>query len=390
MKKISYEEEVILKKYESLENKYSYNPQDLETILTLLKKRDYIQSCTKENVSVIVDAVNNFLNNIKKEKHVVTLERHETEAEAREYFGQKFISEFDQLLTKLDKQQTIVALHGTRIHNCPQICNNGLMYKSPGLSGTAISQEMAFGDHDMHYQQYESLLNWKHKDYKGLVIIAVPYECYYKEGLWNHFQKLNGSAYGIADYKIDPDFIVGYIDVLEKRIVINPNYSREHNYSKYEKDMELFHEQKDMDNEKFITVNLEYRKELFKTPSQVVTKPTNPEESTIDINSFPYDIEALLGTFKSINTNSSTMDKLKYEYLLKELSRFLNEVQKVLPLLKTTAQVQQEMAEKYLVFTDSDTIPQNTEIFFDDDESIEWDDANDWSPSPTTKKGKSV
>ena len=107
-----------------------------------------------------------------------------------------------------------------------------------------------WGQHEMHYDNYESLLNWGHKNYKGLIILAIPYECFYKEGLWNKFQDTNSSAYGGQDYKIDPDFVVGYIDVTQKKIVLNPKYNRQHNYEGYIKDIELFREQLDMDNSK--------------------------------------------------------------------------------------------------------------------------------------------
>ena len=120
-----------------------------------------------------------------------------------------------------------------------------MQYKLPSLSGTAVQQSMAYEQHDMHYENYESLLNWGHKEYKGLVILAIPYECYYKEGLWNHFQKTDSSAYGGQDYRIDPDFVVGYIDVDNKKLVINPKYNRQHNYEGYVKDNELFKEKKE-------------------------------------------------------------------------------------------------------------------------------------------------
>ena len=53
-----------------------------------------------------------------------------------------------------------------------------------------------------------------------IVIVAVPYECCYKEGLWRKYQNTDSAAYGGQDYKIDSDFIVGYIDVENKNIEI--------------------------------------------------------------------------------------------------------------------------------------------------------------------------
>ena len=97
-------------KYESIQNKYYYNKKDVENIVKLIKNENYYNSanCTKEKVGHLIDKVNYFLDNITIKKEKVSLERHETEEEAREYFGSAFINTFDDLLTKLDKEQTIV------------------------------------------------------------------------------------------------------------------------------------------------------------------------------------------------------------------------------------------------------------------------------------------
>ena len=124
-------------------------------------------------------------------------------------------------MTELDKQQTIVALHGTYPDKCPKICEEGLKYLYPSISSTAVSQSMAYGAGEMHYDKYEELLNWRHRNYKGLIMIAIPYECYYKEGLWNHYQETGNVMYGAQDYKINPDFIACYIDVDEKEIDVH-------------------------------------------------------------------------------------------------------------------------------------------------------------------------
>ena len=74
------------------------------------------------------------------------------------------------------------------------------------------------------------------------MIVAVPYECCYKEGLWRKYQNTDSAAYGGQDYKIDSDFIVGYIDVENKNIVLNPKYNRQHNYGDYLRDNDMFRE----------------------------------------------------------------------------------------------------------------------------------------------------
>lgn len=96
-------------KYEGKENKYFYNPQDVKNILHIIETGNYYHpdNCTQEKVSTLVNAVNSFMSNIKVKEQTVMLERHETEEEARTYFGQEFIDKFDKLLTALDKQQTL-------------------------------------------------------------------------------------------------------------------------------------------------------------------------------------------------------------------------------------------------------------------------------------------
>ena len=290
-------------KYNAVQNKYLYRIEDIEKILDIIQNGSFYNEnyCTQENIYSLVSSVNEFMTHIEVIRENVVLERHETETEAREYFGEDFISKFDQLITDLDRQETIVAIHGTMEDACPMICEQGLQYKSPSLSSTAVQQHMAYGQHEMHYGNYESLLNWGHKNYKGLVILAIPYECYYKEGLWNKFQDTDSSMYGGQDYKIDPDFVAGYIDVTQKQIVINPKYNRQHNYEGYVKDNELFREQLDMDNNKFNQAVIASENLI---DQELTYHQEKPEEETrreqFDISRIPYVIEDLMGTFNSI------------------------------------------------------------------------------------------
>ena len=311
-------------KYNAVQNRYLYRTDDIDKILDIIQNGRFYNSdyCTQENVSTLVKAVEEFMKHIEVIQENVVLERHETEEEAREYFGEEFISKFDQLITELDRQETIVAIHGTREEVCPMICEKGLQYRSPSLSSTAVLQDMAWGQHEMHYDNYESLLNWGHKNYKGLVILAIPYECYYKKGLWNKFQDTNSSAYGGQDYRIDPDFVVGYIDVTQKKIVLNPKYNRQHNYEGYEKDYELFREQLDMDNNKIKQALIETEALLKEELANHREKPVEEtKKEQIDISRIPYVIEDLIGTFNSIKLGfPDGMTEERYKYFLEQLS----------------------------------------------------------------------
>ncbi len=347
-------------KYNAVQNRYLYRVDDIDKILDIIQNgRFYSENyCTQENVSSIVKAVGEFMAHIEVVPVNVVLERQETETEAREYFGEEFISKFDQLITDLDRQETIVAIHGTREEVCPMICEEGLKYKSPSLSSTAAQQGMAWGQHEIHYDNYKSLLNWEHKNYKGLVILAIPYECLYKEGLWNKFQDTNLSSYGVQDYKIDPDFVVGYIDVTQKQIVLNPKYNRQHNYEGYVKDSELFKEKLDMDNNKIKKAMIESDARLNQELAYHQEKSEEePKKEQFDISRIPFVIDDLAMTFNSIKMGfPEGMNEKRYKHFLKELSYGFNDVAEAVPFLKTNDQVRKENEEEFSVFNDDSKI----------------------------------
>ena len=347
-------------KYNAVQNRYLYRVDDIDKILDIIQNgRFYSENyCTQENVSSIVKAVGEFMAHIEVVPVNVVLERQETETEAREYFGEEFISKFDQLITDLDRQETIVAIHGTREEVCPMICEEGLKYKSPSLSSTAAQQGMAWGQHEIHYDNYKSLLNWEHKNYKGLVILAIPYECLYKEGLWNKFQDTNLSSYGVQDYKIDPDFVVGYIDVTQKQIVLNPKYNRQHNYEGYVKDSELFKEKLDMDNNKIKKAMIESDARLNQELAYHQEKSEEePKKEQFDISRIPFVIDDLAMTFNSIKmVFPEGMNEKRYKHFLKELSYGFNDVAEAVPFLKTNDQVRKENEQEFSVFNDDSKI----------------------------------
>lgn len=356
-------------KYEALVNNYYYNNEDIDKVIKLLKDTNYYESCTRENVSVLVESVNKFLNDIKIKREKTVLERHETEEEARAYFGEDFIDKFDKLLTELDKQQTIVALHGTYPDKCPKICEEGLKHLYPSISSTAVSQSMAYGAGEMHYDKYEELLNWRHRNYKGLIMIAIPYECYYKEGLWNHYQETGYVMYGAQDYKINPDFIAGYVDVDEKKIIINLKYNRNHDYTGLVEDTSIYRENKELDNDKVSRIMRENLKK-FKSSGVSTVERKGKREEKIDIKKIPEYIEHLNYTFNSIKLGyPDVMSEERYKELLSDLSNDFATVTKALPLLETEKELKKS---KEVVSIPISTIQNTDDFVFDDD--IEWND----------------
>ena len=329
-------------KCEGVENKYLYDKQTLNNIIEMLESPQYVgdEYYTQENISVLVNEVNSFINSITPIGQKVMLERHETEEEARRYFGPEFIEKFDRLMTILDKQQTIVALHGTQIENCPLICANGLQYENTSLFETTVRQEMAFGQSDIHYKDYEKLLNWPHEQKKGIVILAIPYECHYREGLWNQFQNTDTAGMGGQDYRIDSDFVVGYLDVKNKNIVLNPKYNRQHNYEGYIKDTDIFHKNQNMNNETFAQNSIAWEQKKMQERKDVDISDDKEQQRKVSLEEIENLVEDMRGTFNAIRGGSPNgMNERAYKQFLGELANNFRLVQQVFPLLKTNEQL---------------------------------------------------
>lgn len=371
-------------KYEKTENKYLYNAQILNEIIEIISSGDYYfeSECTQESVGKVVNLVNSFISSINPVEQKVMLERHETEEEARQYFGPEFIQKFDRLMTMLDQQQTIVALHGTFVETCSSICENGLRYKYPSLSATAVVQNMAYGQADICYNDYEGLLNWKHREYKGIVVIAIPYECFYKEGLWKKYQDTDSAIYGGQDYRIDSDFIAGYIDVYNKDIVLNPKYNRQHNYDDYLKDNDVFREQKNMDNNSFRQLLIESKQKIAES-APIVTANDEFKEQKIDISLVPSFVEDMLGKFRSIKyCFPYGMSENGYRSLLGEMANNFKYIQDALPRLKTNEQVKLEKEEEEKRWLEKSNIEPNSnwDDLWKQWENIEWNETSEEKP----------
>ena len=364
-------------KYDIVENKYLYNMDDLENVIKVIEDGNFynFDDCTKEKISDVVAAIEKFISNIKTESVNVTLERHETEEEARAYFGDDFINQLNNLFTTLDKQETIVALHGTDVGSCPSICQNGLMYKLPSLSSTAVQQHMEYGQKDIEYNDFEGLLNWGHKEYKGLIILAIPYECYYKDGLWNKYQDSNLGIYGVQDYKIDPDFVVGYIDVVNKKIVLNPKYSREHNYTNYIKDNDIYRDNLSFNNELFKKISIDSNKLMEENVpnNSIVNNDFDPKR-------IPYVLEDLIGTFNSIKVGfPDGMTEKRYKDFLEELSYGFNGIKNSINALKTNDEIKREREN----FLNTNNTSVESSINVND---IDWGDDFDWDTSSSEEE----
>ena len=290
-------------KYETTVNKYLYDTDEVNDIIDTIQSSNYynLDNCTQEKVEVLVNKINSFINNINVVQEDIVAERKETEEEAREYFGEDFINQLNEFFTDLDKQKTIIAIHGTSPDLCPNICDEGLRYKSPNLTSTAVTQHMEYGQRDMIVSNFSELLNWPHREYKGLVIIAIPYESFYKEGLWDHYQEGNSYSY---DYRINPDFIAGYIDVENKTDIenyLNDVFYARHNSYWVNTENDLW--------------NLVTENNVTLSSGSMIRKNIEPNKIPVSFKLLPYEGQAR-GVMQWTFTETGKSDRLFYVFMI--------------------------------------------------------------------------
>ncbi len=356
--------------YDGIEKIYSYNKEIVAEINRKLSKIEYrdISLCTQERIKELIANINSFFDSVKLIEREARLEREETLEEAREYFGEQFVKQFTDLLTTLDKQDTNIFLHGTGTENCPSICENGLKSQLPNLMSTSIPVEKDFNS-------YRMLRNWPHKRLCGIVILAIPYECYYREGIWTKVSD-KVSEFDRYDYKINPDFIAGYIDVDQRSLILNSKYNRNHNYDGNLPDDCIFFEDSDMDNETFREMQEKnsVTEENPYTENQINEENSN-EEDKLELNAFPQFMEVLQNEFAGRDYYDS-MDEDQYKQFSKIVTENLKNLQKFMPFLKTDAQLllEQESKAQQLVQEREEVIQESDDWFSPDS----WDSEIDW------------
>lgn len=348
--------------YNGVKKEYVYDREQVNKLL------DFVRSCnlynpslfSREKCSELINTINKFSSSIKERLLPVKLSRKETESEARSYFGKELIDEFDGLLTRLDNDEVMVAIHGTFPETAESICETGLQYKQPNLTSTAVLQNMNYGSEDMHYKDYSSLLNWVHREYKGLVILGIPYECFYKEGLWNKY-KDEESEFS-QNYRIDPDFIVGYLDVENKRIVRNPKYSRKHNYEGYVPDNEVFHKREGISNSDFKNMLIDGKKK-FKNNGDVrestTIKEKEPESVDLVLGRVNDDIDSSFNYLR--NSDNLTISDDVHKTNMDTINYVLDSLNGIMPSLKTEEELKLEEEKK------------KSEVIVSNEEFEDWD-----------------
>ena len=223
--------------------KYKTNTNFIKYDIEKIKEAvDYISSVFSRGIDIVQDDVDKLVEkidiiknsrSIKKEESIE--ERVETEDEALEYFGKNFVQEYLDLLKYCDENNLTPCIHGTSMKSAREIIDEGLNYRSPDITSTAVPM----GLEDL--LKFSTLLNWPHRQYKGLVFLGIP-----KESEGKFWRKINEkmeegsleSKYAY-NYCVPSEFILGVLDIEGKNIIKNSKFTLEHNYDKYITDREL-------------------------------------------------------------------------------------------------------------------------------------------------------
>ena len=223
---------------------YKYDVQTVKKAKKFLTEKfmrgDYGES--KETIQEFISILENVLASLKSEEIDVERKVRESEDEARQYFGEDFVRRFEQIRKYCTENNLMLAIHGTNPQLLDSIRQNGLEYQRPEILSTALIQTGT--DLEETYSNFSGLLNWPHKELKGLILLGIPSEC---NGVLSHGEKetkplwLRISQEGDYEkkYRINPEFIIGQIDVEKKVIQDNPTFSLIHDYSGLEYDYDL-------------------------------------------------------------------------------------------------------------------------------------------------------
>ena len=221
----------------------------------------------------------------------------------------------------------------------------GLEYKSPSIKATAICQT---GFEELpEYNQFSTLLNWPHHNFKGLVLIAIPNECLSTQGkakpIWKYKPTTDEKVKATCqrEYAIKPEYIVGVIDVLSKQITENPTYTNEHSYDGLVLDDSVLsiNMPKDKDATEIVEDSIENESVLYGVrsyaPSNKSTK-AEVEDNVEEIYGFYNWILRTKGRIVEANGHKL----LDFQYAdgtnkEKEISEYISRLMQIVPSLRT-------------------------------------------------------
>ena len=351
-----------------------YNVETAKEIKKFLTEKymcgDYGE--TKETIHNFISLLEKFINELKFEDVDMEKKVKESEEEAREYFGKDFIENFEKIRQFCYDNNLSYAIHGTNPEILETIQKEGLIYKNPAILSTALIQNGI--DIEENYTDYSKLLNWPHREYKGLVVLGIPKEC---NGILLNGEKetkplwLKTSKDGAyeSQYKIKPEFIIGQIDVDKKTIQRNPSFSLKHDYSGLEYDNDL------TDYGRRISIIGAVRKN--KTVEQQENDDVKNEESVASEESQIESEKDLLNNVKinlmphiyNLIRGAGKKEEEVFQEYLDSIKQTITILESVKPQLKANQDIRKELET-----LDEETEDNSERDDFKRDDDFEWDD----------------
>ena len=289
----------------------------------------YIQRDMKiSDFEQIIKKIDKFLDNIVEIENGKEITRLETLEEAREYFGEDFIKNFENIFNEAAKNKIRIFLHGTFKEEAEQILKTGLAYHTTDLFDTAYDVPLTYEGID-----YVKILNWPHREVKNLVMICVPEEVKTK-GLFvrennldyslNHVNKINKE-----NFVITPDFIYGYIDVRKKEILLNDKYSNEHDYTN-----KIIDDNVDKIIYRESCNNIKYFKKIYEKELALSSDEKSDEIELEDHNITSVYLSGKLNELRPLFANleeyyNGELNANQYKYYLSHIKNILNVLKKV-------------------------------------------------------------
>lgn len=353
--------------YKGIKKTYVSSEEKLNKLIDYLTNSNFYY-VSKEELEELISLFVSFCDNFTRVEKEEILERKETEEEAKAYFGEEFIAFYSTLLKRMDDSNKVIALHGTNTDIAQMIMEGGLKYNSPALGSTALMQTMPFGSDSFAVQNYSELLNWPHRGYKTLVMLAIPYECLYKSGLWHHD---GGNSPYEMGYRISEDFVLGYIDVVNKTFVMNPKYRSVHDFTSLVFDMDIYKPNSSMTNEMVKSsyqkaISSEERLDLHPQDPSLESPPFTEDMINIDESNVVRTLleakDDLIGNLRSISYGDGGISEEYYQKVMRDFQRIMIIFKKCQALVPSKEELTKKMQESKV-----------STVSLENDESWDWD-----------------
>lgn len=190
-----------------------------------------MKNLTAERCYIARELFKSVLDSVTITKEERTERIRETEEQAKAYFGEEFVEKLQSIINYCAENNLALQLHGTSEDYIPEILNNGLSCHKNDIAYTSLSADRK--------NLYSDLLNWPHREYKGIILLALPKECI---GITGHGEQpiWNDSTIWANSYELAPEFILGALDIENKSIIMNNAFTKDHDYSKFRlRDLEI-------------------------------------------------------------------------------------------------------------------------------------------------------